>query len=541
MSGVWVPLGYPAPGSEVVLVDEAGQEVGADEVGEIVVRSPYLALEYWRDPELTRRTFRPDAGQEGGRAYHMGDLGLLRPDGCVEYRGRKDFQVKVRGQRVAVAEVESALLDIDGVKQAVVAGREDGTGDRRLVAYVVPASSGAPSVATLRKTLREQLPGYMVPSAFVLLDALPMTATNKVDRQALPAPETARPALANPYVPPEDPLEQMLTEAWEACLNVKPVGIRDNFFELGGDSLLAVDMLAGVERLLGRKVSPDALLGSASVQRLAGTVLRDAGRGPRSRLVGIQEGRPQRRLFFLHGDYTGGGLYCLPLARHLGADQGFYALQPHGLMESLIPRMIEDMAADHLHALRAFQPEGPYDLGGHCNGALIAFEMAQQLRRQGQRVDNLLLIAPPPMTHFQPPYLISYLRFALPSKPTGRMPPHDLTEVPPERFRPALIECYGMALMSYSVQHYAGRICVIQPMEDQLVNPWDVLHHRFGLGSMPSEGMGPLPWQQVAADVEFRTVPGNHITAVTQHVEALARSLLGCLRGSVGEPRTRNP
>jgi len=241
-----VPVGYPDEDMKVLLLDDDGKRVGFGQIGEIAVQSQYLSPGYWRRPELTEAMFLPDP--EGGdeRIYLSGDLGRMLPDGCLEHLGRKDFRVKIRGNRVELAEVEGALLNLNTVKDAVVVAREAQAGDQRLIAYLVPAEKPAPTVTALRHLLAETLPDYMFPSTFVIMDSLPQTPNGKLDRQALPDPGYARPQLEASFVGPRTPVEQGLTDIWAEVLGLEQVGIHDNFLELGGDSLLAGQVMSRV-------------------------------------------------------------------------------------------------------------------------------------------------------------------------------------------------------------------------------------------------------------------------------------------------------
>ena len=241
-----VPGGYLIADTEVLLFDDSGRPVGVDQVGEIVIRSAYNAVGYWGRPDLTQAAFLPDPAGGAARLYRTGDLGRMRPDGCLLHVGRQDFQVKIRGHRVEVTEVETALFELEGVKEAVVVGREEIPGDRRLVAYIVPASPHPPAVSDLRRLLAEKLPDYMVPSSFVVLDTLPLTATGKVDRRALPPPGQTRPALDTLFVAPRTPVEMGVARIWAEVLGLDRVGVDDNFLELGGDSLLATKVISRV-------------------------------------------------------------------------------------------------------------------------------------------------------------------------------------------------------------------------------------------------------------------------------------------------------
>ena len=234
-----VPCGYPTGDMEIVLLQDDGRETRFGEIGEIAVKSRYLALEYWRKPELTRAKFLPVPKGGDERIYFTGDLGRMLPDGLLVHLWRKDFQVKIRGYRVELAEVESTLLTLDNIKEAVVVGREDQALEKRLVAYVVPDRMPAPSTTTLRRALGEKLPDYMVPAVFVVLDAMPLTPNGKVDRSALSAPTGSRPDLDTPYAPPRSLIEEGLAGIWAEVLGLDHVGIHDSFLDLGGHSLAA--------------------------------------------------------------------------------------------------------------------------------------------------------------------------------------------------------------------------------------------------------------------------------------------------------------
>jgi amino acid adenylation domain-containing protein len=241
-----VPVGYALDGKEVVLLDENGENIGFNRVGEIAVRSPYLAHGYWRQPEETRLRFLPDPAGGRERTYLTGDLGLMRPDGCLEHHGRKDFQVKIRGYRVEVSEIELAVLEHPGVKETVVVGREDRTGDMRLIAYVVLERRMDNQASELRGFVSERLPDYMVPTAFVVLRTLPLTPTGKVDRLALPAPELAAAGPARLSGGTQTPVEEALVRIWGEVLAVANVGVHDSFFDLGGNSLRAAGVIARI-------------------------------------------------------------------------------------------------------------------------------------------------------------------------------------------------------------------------------------------------------------------------------------------------------
>jgi thioesterase domain-containing protein/acyl carrier protein len=307
-----------------------------------------------------------------------------------------DHQVKLRGYRIELGEVEAALRSHEGVQDAVVvvqerAGAAQGSeGDKLLVGYVVGADGEALAGVQLREWLRQRLPDYMVPSVFVPLAELPLTANGKVDRKALPAPDLG-PSIDN-FVAPRDTVEMQLAKIWSEVLNVETVGVHDDFFDLGGHSMIATRMMYRIEQVFRRKIPLAALFESPTVEHL-GKLLRDQTETQFSSLVQIHAGAETRApIFFAHP--SGGNILCYAeLARHMGTDQPIYGLQAQGLDKERTPHTtIEEMAAYYVSMLRTAQPEGPYILGGWSMGGIVAFEMAQQLKQQGQEVAKLALI-----------------------------------------------------------------------------------------------------------------------------------------------------
>jgi amino acid adenylation domain-containing protein len=261
-----LPVGYPVPDREVLLLDTAGEPVDCEQVGEIVVRGRYLAQGYWRQPELTRMAFQLEPGDvHGTRRFHTGDLGSMSRDGCLKLHGRKDSQVKIHGNRVEVQEIEATLLSIDGVDQAAVVAFSEPSHDS-LVAYVVPAAGQHVADKLIRKQLEEKLPRYMVPGQVVVLQALPLTGTGKVDRRALQVKPISN---ASPVTAlPSNPTEQVLCEIWREVLGC-PVGTSDNFFDLGGDSFSGSRVLSRITAELGVRVLMKDLFERPTVTAMA--------------------------------------------------------------------------------------------------------------------------------------------------------------------------------------------------------------------------------------------------------------------------------
>ena len=264
-----VPVGFALDGYEIAVLDEEGKPAAANAVGEIAVKSRHLASGYWRRPELTQAKFLPDPAGSDARMFLSGDLGYLRPDGCLVHVGRKDLQTKVRGHRIELAEVEIALLHIAGIEQAAVVARQRRDGSARLLAYVVLHAGTAMSVSQIRGALQEKLPSYMIPAAFVPLARLPMTSSGKIDRRGLPEPRHWRAALEVPYAAPRNELETVLARLWREVLQLAEVGSDDDFAALGGDSLLAIRIVAQVNQLFVLTQPLKTLFATPTVAQLA--------------------------------------------------------------------------------------------------------------------------------------------------------------------------------------------------------------------------------------------------------------------------------
>ena len=244
------PIGCPIPDLQVHLLNPHGQLVPIGVAGELCVGGAGVARGYLNRPELTAERFVPDpfGGASGVRLYKAGDLARRLPDGTLEYLGRIDHQVKIRGFRIELGEIEAALGRHPEVREVVVLAREDVPGDKRLVAYLVARDKLSPSIAELRGFLQQSLPDYMIPAAFVPVEAMPLTSNGKLDRRALPAPGGARPELGTGYVAPRTPVEEVLSGIWAKVLGLEQVGIFDNFFTLGGDSILAIQVTSKAQQ-----------------------------------------------------------------------------------------------------------------------------------------------------------------------------------------------------------------------------------------------------------------------------------------------------
>jgi len=387
------PVGRPLPHTQALVINKAGQLCGVGETGEIVIRTPYRSLGYINASQEQRDRFRPNPfrNEPGDTLYYTGDQGRYRADGLLEIQGRIDQQVKLGGVRIELGEIESIIAAHPDVGHCVAAVKGDSQENRRLVAYVIPKEGKAVSVSSLRGKVRRELPRYQHPSHYIFLDRLPLLPNGKVDRGALPEPGTERPETENPYVAPRDEVELKLSKVWEAVLKVSPVGVSDDFFELGGHSLLAVRLMAQIQKTFGRWLPLASLFEGASVEKLAQR-LREESDEPCGPLVAIQPAGSRPPLFFVHP--AGGNVLCYSeLAKRLGAEQPFYALQACGFEEGAEPlSRIEEMASRYVEAVVRTQAEGPYHLGGWSLGAVVAYEMAQQFVARGQEVALLALL-----------------------------------------------------------------------------------------------------------------------------------------------------
>jgi amino acid adenylation domain-containing protein len=389
---VVVPAGFPIDGMALTVVDDEGRAVEPGQTGELTVRSRFLFSGYWGHPELDAQVLTDDP-ETGEAVYRTGDLARLRPDGALELAGRVDTQVKVRGRRVVLAEVEELLLGLEEVNDAAVVAGRDGAGHTVVVAHVVPADPSA-TVDGLRARVAETAPAPMVPASILLHEALPQLPNGKLDRQALVREELERPRLATEYAEPERPLEVDLVALWEELLGVAPVGVDDDFFDLGGNSLLAASMLVELEARLGHRVPMAAMLDAATVRGLAVAVDEcTAGERAPSGLVTIQEGDPDRPVLYVTHDLLGSVFRYGNLAEALGPDQPVKGFESAALTGEAFPfTRIETLALRYVTELQRAQPHGPYHLCGYSFGGILAFEMARHLRRAGEEVAMLAVV-----------------------------------------------------------------------------------------------------------------------------------------------------
>ena len=380
-----IPYGYPLRNQCFRVVNARGRDCPDWVSGELWIGGVGLARGYRGDPEITRCQF---VEANGERWYRTGDLGRYWPGGRLEFLGRVDAQMKVRGFRVEPGEIEAVLQEYPAVEDAIVVLRADKWGDKRLVAYVAGNTSRL-NAGELRELLKAKLPDYMLPSAIVALKKFPLNFNGKIDRRALPEPIIAK--SGKNFVGPRDSFEAQLAAIWESALGIEPISVTDNFFEIGGDSLLALRIFIEIERTLGKTFPLAVLFRAPTIEKLA-LALREQGWKPTfSPIVAIQPHGSRPAFFCVHGGF-GGVLFYGELARCLGPEQPLYALQAEGLDGGPIKHTtIESIAAYYIEEMRGIQPHGPYFFGGYSFGGFVAFEMAQQLHLAGEEVALVVL------------------------------------------------------------------------------------------------------------------------------------------------------
>ncbi|CAI8734121.1 arthrofactin-type cyclic lipopeptide synthetase C [Pseudomonas chlororaphis] len=388
-----VPVGRPISNTRVYVLDARQQPVPVGVVGEIYIGGHGVAKGYLNRTQLSAEKFLPDpfSPQPQRLMYRTGDLGRWNEQGLLECIGRNDDQVKIRGYRIELGEIEARLATCPGVKEVVVLAREDAPGDKRLVAYcTAQASEPALAIERLRGYLQGQLPDYMVPSAYVLLERLPLTANGKVDRKALPAPQLEA-LVHGEYQAPASALEQTLAQAWAEVLKLERVGRHDSFFELGGHSLLAIRLVTLLQQA-DLHITLAELFEHASVAAIVSLLSqRGVSSQPQQQtLIPVRTGGSQPPLFLVH-EFSGLDVYFPALGKHIAGDFPIYGLPGVALGQPQLHTM-QCLATRLVGLIREVQAEGPYRLAGWSFGGVLAYEIAQQLIGQDQEVEFLGLI-----------------------------------------------------------------------------------------------------------------------------------------------------
>ena len=383
-------IGSPIDNVWLRIVDRNLQTAPRGVPGELIVGGRSLANGYWNQPELTAESFITLA--DGERAYRTGDLCRIRRDEEIEFLGRIDSQVKVRGCRIELGEIENALLAHESVRDAVACVRESGSGQRRIVAYVVTGDQ-ALALETLRPFVSDWLPTYMMPSLFVRIEKVPRTPNGKIDRASLPEPE-AEATLSRLHVEPRTPTELKVASLWQNFLNVATVSVSEDFFELGGDSLMATRLAVTIREEFGVELPLVQMLRTPTIEAIA-AYIDDAQPGIRdlpSGVIQLKSGGSLLSPLFLTPPASGSPACYVAFAGAIAGNRAVYGFEAPGLLGGPTIACFKTQARKYVEALRTVQPYGPYYLAGWSLGGPVAFEMAGQLREANQEVAYLGMI-----------------------------------------------------------------------------------------------------------------------------------------------------
>lgn len=396
-----IPIGRPIANTQTYILDTHLQPVPIGVPGELYIGGIGLARGYFQRPELTNdkfisHPFSNVTNQPSTHLYKTGDLVRYLPDGNIEFLGRIDHQVKIRGFRIELGEIESVLSQHPDVLRVVVISGKDTSDSNSLTAYLVIKKERSINPRTLRNFLKAKLPDYMIPSNFVMVDSLPLTPNGKIDRKALSGLNYNTGISDDEHVLPRTTLEYQLVEIWEEVLQVTPVGVRENFFDLGGHSLLAMRLIAAIEQKLKCNLPVVSLFREGTIEKIAALLEQEKPSSNLDVLVPLQTKGDLPPLFLIH-QAGGYGLSYSNLAEKLAIEMDrklpIYAIQSVGLDGKQSPSdTIEAMANIYISAIREIQPYGPYLLGGHSLGGLVAFAMAKELEAVGEQIQQLLII-----------------------------------------------------------------------------------------------------------------------------------------------------
>ncbi|MGZ5053614.1 MAG: non-ribosomal peptide synthetase [Methylobacter sp.] len=524
-----VPIGRPIRNVRIYILDSYRQPVPIGVVGEIYIGGVAVGRGYLNRPELTAERFvwDPFTSEADARMYKTGDQARWLADGTIEFLSRNDLQVKIRGFRIELNDIEATLLQHPQLREVAVDVYETVPGDKRLVAYVVSLGNPGITPNEMRDFLKLKLPGFMVPSAYVFLNALPLTPNGKLNRKALPLPLTEE--ASKECSAPRNEIERKLIVVWKDVLGLKNIDIHDNFFELGGHSLLAVKMATEISKQFNIDIPLGAIYQSPTVEELGIIISSDNQQPSGYSLVPIQTQGSRPALFAIHT------VPLMDLPRYLGKDQPLYFLR-YGMAaksgngnRSVVLPVLEELASHYIHELQQMQPHGPYYLMGFSFGGVIAYEMACQLLANGHRVNFVGLLDTSlireqqllPLNQIIHNFLrqsASQLLRRIKSKITHLAEPHKYgTDFWPHIYTSAP----DMACRKgYQPTTYNGRVTLFQGERKSLLYSY----------APPEQG-----WKKLLGDrLEVQQISGNHFEIFDEpHVKILAAKIKACMDKSI--------
>lgn len=556
-------IGRPLANTRLYVLDGKGQPVPVGVPGELYIGGEGVADGYWNRPELTAARFVSDpfAASPNSRLYRTGDLVRYRPDGDLVFLGRIDGQVKVRGYRIELGEIETILLRHERVQKCAVVVREDASKDKQLVAYFEPQKGSRLSAGDLRAHLKKSLPDYMLPSAFVRMERLPLLPSAKIDRTALPAPQKTRAVVSGShFVAPRNAVETKVAGIWGSVLGLaaEGVGIRDNFYDMGGSSLKAVQVCFQVRNHFRTELPLAIFYEDPTIQGIASFLANRRSDGG-EHWAAWQYHRVEGSVPPLIGVHGVDDIF-VPIAGHIAPKVPFHTLTSRAGFDGHVPpyhpcRTIEDMAEHYLHEVRSVRPQGPYFLVGFCGGGLIAYEMARRLAEAGEDVPFLGLFNCVPiggrslqervkfgledLAHLDFRGKVQYVPRKLANAVDCRMQkvvarakglvggdpvsPRENESLTPEDLVKRIVDFGNEMVVNYSPQPYNGKVWLFysEQIAPRLLNRW----HRLAKGG-----------------VESSVLPGEHITMMEEpHVREVAAKLNARLMEAIRPKFRRRP
>ena len=581
-----VPVGKPFDGVTVLVRNEHGQQVPDGLTGELIIRSAYISPGYWGQPQQTARAFltSDDTAVTGEREYCTGDLGRIR-NGLVEHLGRVSNRIQIRGFSVELEEVEAALHACPDVLRAAAIAKPQNDDEVQIVAYVQPMEGRSPTAEALRTSMGTLVPEQMIPAMFVILQALPVTDSGKVDRQHLPDPATDHPTRSSesgepiPLVAAGTETETTLLAIWRELLGVERLSTRDNFFDCGGHSLMAMRLVARIRDEMRVELPIRAVFEHPTIAALADRVLAEGSR----EILGRRSSAPWKFAFELNPGTSGHPVFFIPggeggdyeflvyarLLHFVGGPYRFFGMRARSADgHEPAQRSVEQMARDYLNEIQIIQPEGPYLLVGNCIGGALAFELARQMERREMAVETLVLMD----TVY--PTSVRYARGWLPrgSDRFEARRQHMVTRLNFDYYRDRLTH-HRQMLRQLSwmkkMQYVAGRTTTLlgdtaAVVRDSVDPPDDSYSQevvrktyaralvryrpqRYGGGiKLIVSEEGPRRtsaerWARiVGGPAEIHTVPGDHEAYIRDHVKIAAQQLRICLDGHAPNTRAEN-